>query len=477
MKTLRDRVPSIGRIALYFAAATCVMMAETPVKLGVRAEKRVIHTGDRARLHVTLLDADNLPRAAAKNMEVQIIARFPSNETKNLTKITIPAGQTDQTVDLAPFDATGVVYIWAKHPELRVGGLFLSVRPPGGSQHGRLTMALPTPPASPPSHVTGAASPAAAPRIAQPEAIAAREILTNSRYQLALRFSPQRGFLANGKDPATVLAFVETPDGEPNTEDVRVNLFDSSGTLAPTPLVVPANTGVGEAKLTSDTVGSVTVEYRGATPPTQIEGDRTLDIHFEPPIVALELKPSPEQISFVDSCDLLVQLVDETGKPIATQAPRTVSLTLTSGKGVIESKDITIAAGSADGRTTFTPTWWGSMKLAASTPNLLTHEAVVAVGPPWGLLITSLLGGLAGGFLHFLRYRRSKKLRIPIGAFTGMILYWAALLFTLTTLARVALLNPISAFLLAVLGGWLGLEVFEPILKKLGLSKEKKAKA
>jgi hypothetical protein len=222
-------------------------------------------------------------------------------------------------------------------------------------------------------------------------------------------------------------------------------------------------------------VGEVKVEYLGARPATRVEGDPVLAIHFDPPITGLEFRADPQRISLVDSCDLTVRLVNEVGRPVATLEPRKVSLALESGRGVIQTKDITIGKGNANGRSSFTPTWWGPMTVVASTPNMLTKQATVQVTPPLGLLSATLLGGLTGGYLFFLRYRRSKKWRIPVGAVTGMVLYWALLLLGLTALPRVAVLNPITAFVIAVLGGWLGLEVFEPILQKLGLARARTA--
>jgi len=35
---------------------------------------------------------------------------------------------------------------------------------------------------------------------------------------------------------------------------------------------------------------------------------------------------------------------------------------------------------------------------------------------------------------------------------------------------RTAILNPISIFAVSMIGGWLGTEVFEPLLKRLNLA-------
>ena len=63
----------------------------------------------------------------------------------------------------------------------------------------------------------------------------------------------------------------------------------------------------------------------------------------------------------------------------------------------------------------------------------------------------------------------SKWWRIPLGALTGIILLWACLFLGLVKLPHAVVLNPISVFVISVIGGWLGTGVFDPILKLLGL--------
>jgi len=162
-----------------------------------------------------------------------------------------------------------------------------------------------------------------------------------SRYLLALRFSPQRAFLANGKDPVTVHAFVMAK-GEAPLPGFRVRLFDGTGTMQPVPLVIPPGAEEGTATLRSDHEGQVKVEYLGATPAVDLDGDRVMTVSFEPPIVGLELQPSPPRISLVDTCDLVFRLIDDKGRPIATNARRTVSLALASGRGEFSAREVPI---------------------------------------------------------------------------------------------------------------------------------------
>ncbi|PYV08685.1 MAG: hypothetical protein DMG07_25090, partial [Acidobacteria bacterium] len=90
--------------------------------------------------------------------------------------------------------------------------------------------------------------------------------------------------------------------------------------------------------------------------------------------------------------------------------------------------------------------------------------------PPLGLLAISIIGGLLGGLVFVLRHPRSKRWRVPVGALTGVLLFWAFLFLGLSALPRTAILNPFSVFAVSMTGGWLGTEVFEPLLKRLSLA-------
>ena len=506
--------------------------APRPVKLQVDGPSKSILVGQRAMLNLRLVDADNRPVLAPKDFKVDIMARLPSNTAETLASAVLKAGQSSMSVELPPAKTEGFLYIWARQPELRFGGTYLRVKPstplqPGGAPPPRLPI---KPPAEPPqawsSPVTGtqtrvaakmrtltrtipvaklgqrklelaelelamskkqqlkkaapetqpAAAPPAQPAAVQPAAeppnpassappaVAA----SASGYLLALRYSPQRTFLANGKDPVTVHAFVMAKREEP-LPGFRVRLFDGTGTMAPVPLVIPPGAEDGTATLTSDHVGQVAVEYLGATPAVDLDGEKVMTVTFEPPIVGVELKPSPPRISLVDTCDLVLRLIDDQGRPIATKARRTVSLALTAGRGEFSASEVPIEPDSSSARAAFTPVWWGPVTVTASTPNLVNVSAGLEVAPPLALLTISLVGGLLGGLLFMGKRSTSKWWRIPLGALTGIIMLWACLFLGLVKLPHAVVLNPISVFVISVIGGWLGTGVFDPILKLLGL--------
>ena len=101
--------------------------AQRPVKLQVDLVTKSVRVGERARLIVRLVDADNRAVAAPKDLAVSIVARLPSNATEDLTSAVLKTGQSEMQVELPPAKTEGWLYIWAKQPELRLGLLFMPI--------------------------------------------------------------------------------------------------------------------------------------------------------------------------------------------------------------------------------------------------------------------------------------------------------------------------------------------------------------
>lgn len=421
--------------ALLSAAGLAV--AQAPVKLDVEASRHVMQAGAEVPVRIRLLDSANRPVKAPRRFDIVLQARLASGEIKALRTVELAVGQLEKEVTIAPPES-GMVYIWAKHAELLPGGEFV------------LVVASPAPPVS---SQRSEAAPAPVPF--------AREIP-----RLALRYSPDRRFLADGKDAATVQAFLLTGPAN-GSGDLRLNLFDGSGTMQPTPLTIPKGQESGRAKLTYTNPGPVTVEFLGSTPPAVIEGDKRLEIQFMPPIARAALEASPPAISLVDTADLVVTLTDDQGRPVASDAARHVTFAIQSGRGSITRKEIDIPAGQFQARSTFEPAWLGQTSILAATPNLLTVTAPIQVSAPTALLMFSLAGGLAGGYLSYLKRKRSGPRRIGIGIVTGFIFYWACLFVGLAALGRGLVVNPLSAFALSTLGGWMQTEVFTMLKSRL----------
>jgi len=412
----------------------------SPVKLAAQINTQAIESGEKIVVQVGLLDAANQPAAAPKSLPVLLQARQSSGQVEKLGTVTIDAGQSlKRTVVSVP--GNGLVYVWAKNPELLPGGQFVQVRTPEPS---------PAPPRKRPRPEFGAPPPQ----------------IARTLPRITLRFSPDRPFLADGRDAATVQAFLVGPD-ESIPANILLNVYDSSHSMQPAPLRIPAGEVNGQSVLTSTAPGTVTVEFLGSTPQTNFDGSKELKIKFMPPITHLALRASPPNISLVDGAVLIATLTNDQGTPIATAAPRAVAFSIDSGHAQIGAQQMQIAAGEFEARTTFTPEWAGAAKVSVSTPNLLTASAPVQVSLPVGLLLCSLAGGLIGGLLAPRSRRKADRWRPAVGIATGFLLYWACIFLGLSNLSRGIVLNPLSALAISAIGGWLQMQVFSSVSRIL----------
>lgn len=432
-----------------------------PVKLEVKSDAQVYPIGGKAAITITLQDANNKPTKADQEYIIELeVHSLPFDRLKKKMLDTIRVGETAAQFMLE-LDEAGILKIQAVHFE-KISKLLrhdtvIRVKP--------AIRSLPRsrPGAFIPGFDTGfiGAGMMAAPW----------QFVTAQGTELILKISPQRPLLADGKDAATIHLFYGSETGMASS-NIRIQLFSSSGTLAPMPpLIIPQGEDYVQTTLTSNKVETVTVEYLGSAPEVPLNGPRQLQIRFAPPITQLELNASPPVITLVDKSDLIVRLLNETGTtPIATDTARLISFAIDKGRGEIEQKEVEIPAGRFEGRTSFLPTWIGEVSISAATPDLQPVSVPVKVTLPLLPLTLSALGGLAGGVIAYWNGKNSKWWRVASGLITGFVLYWAFIFGVLNLIPRAIVLNPLSAFALSTLGGWLGTEVFAQIIKRFGLS-------
>jgi hypothetical protein len=402
----------------------------------VEAGTHVIEPGGNFPVRVNLLNAENQPAKAPRPLSVILQARQPSGKVDELRSVEFATGQSSAQAAIQP-PGNGLVYIWAKHSELLPGGAYVQIR--------AVHEALPS-----------QGIPSA--RLSAPRAPRAAKSLP----EVALRYSPDRAFLADGKDPVRVEAFLLGGEDSAHS-DIRLNVFDGSGTLHPIPLTIPAGQLNGQSQLTSTNPGSVTIEYLSSTPLAEISGDKKLSIRFVAPVTHLDLKASPPGISLVDTSDLIVTLTDDQHRPVATDMQRQVVFAIESGQGSLRQQELVIPAGQFEVRTTFVPERSGEVRVSASSPNLLTVVAPLEVAAPVTLLVCSLAGGLIGGLLSRRKGHRRNPWRPIIGAVTGFLFYWACIFLRLGSIANGVALNPLSALALSMIGGWLQTKVFTAV--------------
>src|SRR5262249_19906408 len=109
-----------------------------------------------------------------------------------------------------------------------------------------------------------------------------------SKPRLKLCCDNQRRFLADGKDSAQILLFLD----DPLPADLQVRLFSSNGKLTPDLMVIPRGQLTGDARLTADRPGVVAVTVQSSIPKIEVNNEK-LKLSFAPPISKLDLKTSP----------------------------------------------------------------------------------------------------------------------------------------------------------------------------------------
>ena len=471
---------------------------DKPVKLDVKPQEQSIRKGGEAKLQVTLRNAKNQPVKASKDLSVQVESKSPSGKVAR-TQVTFKAGETEKEVRL-PAEETGITEIRAMQREMLDGGTFVSVKPTASKSLEQSQQ---------PTQKTGArgakSGREAPERATKPEPDSSRndrqrlfrrplyvlssfrgifssesaEAADDSEYQdtppspkkplLTLRYSPQRRLHADSADAATIQAFLLGESGGADA-DISLRLFASAGRLDPQKLVIRKKDDKGSSILTSDQIGTATVECMASHPAVEFYGGRELKIAFGPPISELSLEASPRIVSLAEGADLIVKLLNHKRQSEPTDEPRQVSLAIKSGRGEVDPKDFAIATGQSSRRVPFYPTWRGEVHLAASANNLADADAFLQVVLPISLLIAAGLGGIAGGAVAMWTGTKTRPVRVLIGLICGFVLYWAFVFGVLTTLPRGVVLNPLSAFALSALGGWLGSEVFTRLVKLLGIA-------
>jgi len=285
--------------------------------------------------------------------------------------------------------------------------------------------------------------------------------------------SPERKLLADGRDGTTISAFL-TP-GSDFDRKVEVQLHNSDGRLESSVLRFPRGEWVADTILTSDRVGLVTVTAVSANPPVEMKDPKELYLDFAPPIYESKISAGPREFTLLDQTIISVELLDHNGLPVITDDPREVLIKLEQGGGHLEGTNLVIPAGRSNVSTTFTPTSWGGMVLSASTPGLATVETdpPLAVTFPFLVLGFSAFGGLIGGVVAFWVRKPSHWWRIIVGAITGLLLFGIIDLGLLAAFPAVVVANPLGAFVLAAIGGWMGTEVLDLGRKRLGLGSRK----
>lgn len=282
-----------------------------------------------------------------------------------------------------------------------------------------------------------------------------------------LATSPDRRLLADSQDAATVYAFLRTGGA---SEDIRIQLVASLGTISPNPPAIKKGEFSGQATLIADRVGRAHIRHVAEQPQVAIEGNPDLQVDLAPPITQLQLRASPPVVSLLDAPQIVVALQNAAGRVVATDEPRRISLYLDKGNREIAPVEVEVAKNEATGRTSFTPWWMGTTTVAAATPAILTKSTTLRVTLPTLPIALTAAGGLVGGVMAFWT-KRTRWWWVVIGLFTGFVLYWAMIFGLLQSIPRAAALNARSAFAVAIIGDYIGPQLLEVLAHRFGVGR------
>ena len=455
-----------------------------PVKLEIVPSAHAVDVGAGVTLDVILRAADNGSAAAPKDLSVQLELNAPSGPV-TLPSVVIAAGQSAAQVQFQ-ITAPGMWAVRARNSELLEGGTVIYAKPAGlhsaltggdpQSAQAEATPPVPAPPAEVALNNDGQATTQTrgiddlmreqnvGGSGGRPEFAVAAPTATGSA-TVVLATSPDRRVLADRQDAATVYAFLRTGAA---SQDIRIQLVASLGTISPNPLVIRKGEFSGQATLVADRVGQARIRYVAEQPQVAIEASADMHVDFAPAITQLQLRASPPEVSLLDAPQIFVELQDAAGHVVATDEPRRISLYLENGNGEISPVEVEVAKDEATGRANFTPWWMGTTTVAAATPAILTKSTTLRVTLPTLLIALTAVGGLIGGVMAFWT-KRTRWWRIVIGLFTGFVLYWAMIFGLLQSIPRAAALNPLSAFAVAIIGGYMGPQLLGIIAQRFGV--------
>jgi len=406
-----------------------------PVKIMLRCQAE-IGIGETDTLKVILANRDNYPVPAPRDLTVQVTVLWEGGK-KSEFSASIKRGESYSILPIV-MTSFGICQIQAIEPNFLSGSTFvvvtgkksakemrlLKVRMRGGADHWE-KMPIPI-------HDT-----------------------------INIRYDSSRTLMADGKDSAQIFVILNR-DAK---SEIQIDLLTGSEAFRVT---IPKGLRYGVAKIASIKSGKVEIQMVGSSPALPVQGV-PVSLQFAQPIAKIKCQASPPDISLIENAEIIITLLDADGHPHATLFPRTVSFQIDKGRGEMETSEITIPVGSFGGRTHFRPTILGGIDIVGAMDELETANASLSVSLPVWLLCLSILGGIAGGFIAKLR-NNYEHWRILIGTITGFVLYWAFIFSLLHVLPQAIVLNPLSAFAISTLGGWMGTEVFSALLSRFGIT-------
>jgi hypothetical protein len=275
-------------------------------------------------------------------------------------------------------------------------------------------------------------------------------------------------YKANGKQEAPITYLLEDPDNIwPESETARINVVAPSGLLSSNSVIID-RASLGVISLKSLQPGVIKVRSIAVTPGIKTDPIE-VPITFVKDIDSFEVL-MPDSLHLLEEGELVVNLKSTGGSNITTDQDIPYSVAIEGSALRLEPKNGVIEKGRSSTRLKVIPVSMGSSKVTISIENYLDQSSTAKVKFPTFLIFLALIGGAFGGLLSLFMNRERNYWKIVVSAITGPMLMWLALYMGIGSLSPTIILNPISCFLIAFIGGWAGVAVINLMLKGFGLT-------
>jgi hypothetical protein len=426
----------------YFLFPQLGFAQNRPVKIVLQAETQQVGLGSDVIIEAILKTADNKSCSLNASTTVQLSLQWADDKISKLS-LPIPAGKTSAHVTI-PMTHAGVCRIKAVESHLLSGAIFILVKGTAIQGTRKVKVAM-----------RGGVDEVVTVKSKSPPLI------------IEFSFDTTRAIVADGQDSAQIFA---TMNREAES-DIRINLLTTHGLYV---ISIPKGQLIGVLNIASVQPTEMLFQKADVTNNIPVNG---LPFHFTfvPIISRMKCVASPPNISLIENAEIVITLLDGDGRPHSTLYPRTVSLEFNKGRGEIDSTELTIPSGSFTAKAHFKPTVIGGIGITSSMDRMPLGVTFFNVSLPIFIMLLSLIGGMAGGFIAKIK-NGYERWRVLIGVITGVILYWAFIYGFLPLVSHGIALNPVSAFVLSAIGGWLGINVFSVLLPKVGITGERNKK-
>ncbi len=465
-------------LAFLFASVTVQAQFSRQARVNINAPLKVViqlpsagpRTGEPVNFSLQLQNGKNQPAAMSKDMRVEIQLLDSAGVVSRKASCTIPANVADaKCMVQSPKAGLYKVRAVPENRELAEGTGYVLIRPPVAKKAH----------AAPPVQFLAVAyipQDSGDPKAEPPAAggCAAERSRSMAKVILTINEGGEAGGAFRASvESATIQAFFQADDGGSAPSDILVWLSSNHGELDREPLVIRKCSISGEAHLISKYPVQASIRYTVVPAKYAVQAPATLQASFVRPIIGVVVVP-PDKVqtfSLTDRWPVVAQFFDIDGIPVPSDIERTVTFVSNNSFVGVEKQSVTLKPGDSTAGTVLLPFRMGTGLISVTSDRLKPANLQVQV--VGAIVITvCLTGGLFGGLVLFFVSGGSLYSRLIVGVAAGIVLSWAYVFGLLPKVDSVVAHNYISVFVVSILGGYLGIKVFDLVLQRFGWGRE-----